>query len=369
MNIGVPKEIKNNENRVSVTPAMVMQFISNGHQVFVEQGAGLGSGFGDDEYVMAGAKIVDDAATAWSQEMVVKVKEPIKSEYKYFREDLLLFTYLHLAAEPDLTKALQDAKVTAIAYETVETHDRRLPLLQPMSEVAGRMSVIVGTNLLLKYNGGRGMLLSGVPGTGKGNVVIVGGGVAGINAAKMAMGQDANVTLLDINLDRLRYLDDVYGDKLNLLYSNEYNLETVIKEADLLIGAVLIPGAKAPKLVTEKMVKMMKPGAVIVDIAIDQGGCIETIDRVTTHDNPTYVTHGVVHYSVANMPGAASRTSTIALTNATMPYALKLANKGVAALKDDQSLLKGLNVYKGYVTYKAVADSLDLEYKSVAELL
>jgi alanine dehydrogenase len=369
MRIGVPTEIKNNENRVAATPAEVMQFLKFGHEVFVQAGAGLGSGFSDEEYIAAGAKIVSSAQEAWAQEMVIKVKEPLESEYQYFREDLLLFTYLHLAAEPHLTKALVDAKVTGVAYETVETDDRKLPLLTPMSEVAGRMSTIIGANLLLKYNGGRGVALGGVPGTGKSHVVIVGGGVAGVNAAKMAIGLDANVTLLDVNLERLRYLDDVFGRTLNTMYSNAYNLETVLKDADLLIGAVLIPGAKAPKIVTEKMVASMKPGAVIVDIAIDQGGCIETIDRVTTHDNPTYVKHGVVHYSVANMPGAVSRTSTIALTNATLSYAIKLANKGIDALKEDRALLKGLNTYKGYVTYQAVAEALDYEYKPASELL
>ena len=368
MRIGVPKEIKNNENRVALTPAEVMQFLKFGHEVYVETEAGLGSGFTDEEYVIAGAHIVDHAKDAWSQEMVMKVKEPLAAEYKFFREDLLLFTYLHLAAEKALTKALVDAKTTAIAYETVETPDRKLPLLTPMSEVAGRMSTIIGANLLLKYNGGRGVALSGVPGTGKSNVLIIGGGVAGVNAAKMAIGLDANVTLLDISLDRLRYLDDVFGRTLNTLYSNAYNLEKFIKDTDLLIGAVLIPGAKAPKLVTEEMVKSMKPGSVIVDIAIDQGGCIETIDRVSTHDNQTYLKHDVVHYSVANMPGAVSRTSTIALTNATMPYAIKIANKGLQALKDDVGLLKGLNTYKGYVTYEAVAEALDYKYVPATEL-
>lgn len=370
MKIGVPKEIKNNENRIAVTPAGVMQFVSNGHQVFVEKNAGMGSGFTDQEYIQAGANIVETAADAWACEMVMKVKEPIASEYNYFREGLLLFTYLHLAADEVLTYELMKSKVSAIAYETVETNDHKLPLLTPMSEVAGRMSTLVGANYLLKYNGGKGVLLSGVPGTPLANVVVVGGGVAGVNAAKMAIGLGANVTILDINIDRLRYLDDIFGRDIQTLYSNQFNLENAIKEADLLIGSVLIPGAKAPKLVTEAMVKQMKPGSVIVDIAIDQGGCIETIDHPTTHDNPVYVKHNVVHYSVANMPGAASRTSTIALTNATMRYAVSLANNGLSkAVAKDEGLLKGINVYNGKVTYKGVAESLNLEYVNIKNLL
>ncbi|QVK17442.1 alanine dehydrogenase [Mycoplasmatota bacterium] len=370
MRIGVPKEIKNNENRIAVTPAGVMQFIANGHQVFVETNGGLGSGFTNEEYIKAGATIVNTAEEAWACDMVMKVKEPIAPEYKFFREDLLLFTYLHLAADETLTHELVKSKMTTVAYETVESSDGKLPLLTPMSEVAGRMSVVVGSNYLLKYNGGKGILLSGVPGTPKGNVVIVGGGVAGVNAAKMAIGLGANVTILDINIDRLRYLDDVFGNDINTLYSNRFNLEQAVKEADLLVGAVLIPGAKAPKLVTDDMVAQMKPGSVIVDIAIDQGGCIATIDRPTTHDNPVYTKHDVVHYSVANMPGAASRTSTFALTNATMKYAISLANNGlIGACKKDEGLLKGINTCKGYVTYKAVSDSLNLEYGDVKDLL
>ena len=370
MKIGVPKEIKNNENRIAVTPAGVMQFVSNGHEVFVEKNAGLGSGFTDAEYIEAGASIVDTAAEAWACEMVMKVKEPIKPEYQFFRSDLILFTYLHLAADEELTHELMKSNMAAIAYETVETPDHKLPLLTPMSEVAGRMSIIVGTNYLLKYNGGRGVLLSGVPGTSRGNVVIIGGGVAGVNAAKMAIGLGANVTILDVSLDRLRYLDDVFGNDIQTLYSSKLNIINSLKEADLLVGAVLIPGAKAPKLVTEDMVKLMKPGSVIVDISIDQGGCIETIDHPTTHDNPVYVKHNVVHYSVANMPGAASRTSTIALTNATIKYALNLANDGLqTAVLKDEALLKGINVYNGKVVYKAVADSLNLEYVDINDIL
>ncbi|ERJ12316.1 alanine dehydrogenase [Haloplasma contractile] len=369
MKIGIPKEIKNNENRVSMTPAGVRQFVANNHEVFVETNAGLGSGYTNEEYVEAGATIVESASDAWAQEMVIKVKEPLECEYQYFREDLLLYTYLHLAAEPKLTEALVNSKVTGIAYETVETPDRKLPLLTPMSEVAGRLSVVMGSHYLVRHYGGEGILLSGVPGTPRGKVTIVGGGVAGVNAAKMAMGLGAKVTILDINLDRLRYLDDVFGDDINTIYSNEYNLEQELKDTDLLIGAVLIPGTKAPKLVTEDMVKKMKQGSVIVDIAIDQGGCIETIDRITTHDNPVYEKHGVLHYSVANMPGAVSRTSTQALTNATLRQGLALANKGyIDACLQDKSLYKGINTLKGHVTYKGVAQSLGYDYKEASSL-
>ncbi len=370
MKIGVPKEIKNNENRVAVTPAGVMQFVSHGHQVLVEKNAGLGSGFTNEEYIQAGAQMVNEASEAWACEMVLKVKEPIAPEYKFFRDDLLLFTYLHLAADEELTHELLKTKITAIAYETVQTPDHKLPLLMPMSEVAGRMSIIMGANYLLKYNGGTGVLLSGVPGTPNANVVVVGGGVAGVNAAKMAIGLGANVTILDINIDRLRYLDDIFGRDIHTLYSNKFNLEQAVKDADLVIGSVLIPGAKAPKLVTENMVAQMRPGSVIVDIAIDQGGCIETIDRATTHDNPVYTKHGVIHYSVANMPGAASRTSTIALTNATMKYALNLADNGLLeACVKDEGLLQGINVCNGKVTFKGVSDSLNLEYTDIKDEL
>lgn len=370
MRIGVPKEIKNSENRVSITPAGVMQLVSHNHQVFIEKNAGMGAGFSDEEYQQVGAVIVETAKEAWDQEMVLKVKEPIKEEYQYFREGLILFTYLHLAAEPELTKELMEKGVIAIAYETVETSDRRLPLLTPMSEVAGRMSVVIGATYLLKHNGGKGMLLSGVPGTPRANVVIIGAGIAGLNAAKMAIGMEADVTLLDINLDKLRYIDDIYGRDVQTLYSNTYNIAKSVKNADLLIGAVLIPGAKAPKLVTEEMVKQMKPGSVIVDIAIDQGGCVETIDHPTTHMDPVYIKHGVVHYAVANIPGAASRTSTLALTNATLAYTVNLANLGfVEAIKQDPRLAKGVNIYKGKITYKAVAEAMKMDYTPLETLL
>ncbi|HYK72685.1 MAG TPA: alanine dehydrogenase [Pseudoneobacillus sp.] len=370
MRIGVPKEIKNNENRVAMTPAGVVNLTKFGHEVYVETGAGLGSGFTDEDYFNAGGKIVDTAAEAWGMEMVMKVKEPLPSEYTYFREGLILFTYLHLAPEPELTKALVDNKVVGIAYETVQTANGALPLLTPMSEVAGRMSAQIGAQFLEKVHGGQGILLSGVPGVQRGTVTIIGGGVAGTNAAKMAIGLGAKVTMLDLNPDRLRQLDDLFGADVTTLMSNPYNIAEAVKESDLVIGAVLIPGAKAPKLVTEEMIKSMKPGSVVVDIAIDQGGIFETTDRITTHDNPTYTKHGVVHYAVANMPGAVPRTSTIALTNVTVPYAVQIANKGYKqASLDNEAILKGINTLDGYVTYEAVAKDQSLEYKGARELL
>lgn len=362
MRIGVPTEIKNNENRVAMTPAGVVNLVLYGHEVYIESGAGLGSGFTDEDYVAAGGHIVDSAAEAWSMDMVMKVKEPLPSEYSYFREGLILFTYLHLAPEPELTKALIDNKVIGIAYETVELN-RALPLLTPMSEVAGRMATQIGAQFLEKIHGGKGVLLSGVPGVRRSKVTIIGGGVAGTNAAKMAVGLGANVTILDLNPDRLRQLDDIFGSDVTTLMSNPLNIEQAVREADLVIGAVLIPGAKAPKLVTEDMIKAMTPGSVVVDIAIDQGGIFETTDRITTHDDPTYVKHGVVHYAVANMPGAVPRTSTIALTNVTVPYAVQIANKGYKkACLDNEALLKGINTLNGYVTYQAVAEAHAVDY-------
>jgi alanine dehydrogenase len=370
MRIGVPKEIKNNENRVAMTPAGVVNLVQFGHEVFVEKGAGLGSGFTDEDYQAAGAKLVNSAEEAWSMEMVMKVKEPLPEEYKYFREGLILFTYLHLAPEPELTKALIEKKVVGIAYETVQLPNGTLPLLTPMSEVAGRMATQVGAQFLEKINGGMGILLSGVPGVQRGKVTIIGGGVAGTNAAKMAIGLGAKVTIIDLNPDRLRQLDDIFGSEVTTLMSNPYNIAEAVKDSDLVIGAVLIPGAKAPKLVTEEMVKSMKKGSVVVDIAIDQGGIFETTDRITTHSDPTYVKHGVVHYAVANMPGAVPRTSTFALTNVTVPYALQIANKGYRqASLENEALLKGINTLNGYVTYKAVADAHGLEYRDARELL
>ncbi|PKR84301.1 alanine dehydrogenase [Heyndrickxia camelliae] len=370
MRIGVPKEIKNNENRVAMTPAGVVTLTKAGHEVFIETGAGSGSGFIDGDYAQAGAKIVQTAEEAWSMDMVMKVKEPLQSEYKYFREGLILFTYLHLAAEPELTKALLESKVIGIAYETVQLPNRSLPLLTPMSEVAGRMAPQIGAQFLEKNHGGKGILLSGVPGVQRGKVTIIGGGMAGTNAAKMAVGLGAEVTVIDLNPDRLRQLDDIFGSEITTLMSNPYNIAESVKDADLVIGAVLIPGAKAPKLVTEEMIASMKPGSVVVDIAIDQGGIFETSDRITTHDNPTYEKHGVVHYAVANMPGAVPRTSTIALTNVTVPYALQIANKGYKqACLDNEPLFKGINTINGNCTYQAVADSLQLEYVDAKTLL
>ncbi|CAG9611411.1 Alanine dehydrogenase [Bacillus rhizoplanae] len=370
MRIGVPTEIKNNENRVAMTPAGVVHLIHNGHEVFVQKGAGLGSGFTDEAYVEAGATIVETAQEAWNQEMVMKVKEPIASEYGYFSEGLILFTYLHLAPEPELTKALIENKVVAIAYETVQLDNRSLPLLAPMSEVAGRMSAQIGAQFLEKTKGGKGILLAGVPGVKRGKVTIIGGGQAGTNAAKIAVGLGADVTIIDLSPDRLRQLDDIFGNQVATLMSNPYNIAEAVKESDLVIGAVLIPGAKAPKLVTEEMIKSMEPGSVVVDIAIDQGGIFETTDRITTHDNPTYEKHGVVHYAVANMPGAVPRTSTLALTNVTVPYAVQIANKGYKkACLDNSALLKGINTLDGYVTFEAVAEAHGLQYADAKELL
>ncbi|MCL2521135.1 MAG: alanine dehydrogenase [Spirochaetaceae bacterium] len=369
MTIGVPKEIKNNENRVAMTPTGVEVMVKAGHQVFVETNGGNGSGFTDAEYVAAGATMVT-AKEAWGKEMVVKVKEPLKEEYAYFYEGLILFTYLHLAAEEELTKALIDKKVVAIAYETVELADGSLPLLTPMSEVAGRMATQIGARFLERPQGGIGMLLGGIPGVKAANVAVIGGGIVGTNAAKMAVGMGANVTILDSNPKRLRELDDLFGNSAQTLMSNSANIAEAVKESNLVIGAVLIPGAKAPKLVSEEMVKAMKPRSVIVDVAIDQGGIFATIDRITTHAEPTYEKHGVVHYAVANMPGAVPRTSTFGLTNVTLPYALLIASKGYkAALADNKALLKGLNVYQGKVTYKAVSEAFSLPFSEATALL
>ena len=370
MQIGVPKEIKNNENRIAITPSGVVQLTKSGHEVFIEQGAGIGSGFTDKEFIGAGARMVTTAAEAWQKEMVRKVKEPIYPEYGYFREGLILFTYLHLAPEPELTEALLTKKVVGIAYETVRTANGALPLLTPMSEVAGRMASQIGAQFLEKVHGGKGILLGGVPGVRCGKVTIIGGGIAGANAAKIALGLGAHVTILDISLDRLRELDDLFDGKVATLTSTPYNIANEVKESDLVIGAVLIPGAKAPKLVTEAMIASMEPGSVVVDIAIDQGGIFETTDRITTHDDPVYVKHGVVHYAVANMPGAVPRTSTIALTNATIPYALQIANKGYRkACLDNDELLKGLNTLEGFITYEAVANAQGLAYTNAKDLL
>jgi alanine dehydrogenase len=363
MNIGIPKEIKNNENRVAVTPAGALEFVQHGHKVLVERGAGLGSGFTDEEYHEAGAVLLAEAKDVWDQaDMIMKVKEPLLSEYGYFRKGLILFTYLHLAAEPELAKALVASGVHAIAYETVNVNGT-LPLLTPMSEVAGRMAAQIGAQLLERPHGGKGILLSGVPGVARGKVTIIGGGVVGMNAAKIAVGLGADVTLLDLSIPRLRQLDDIFGNQIHTLVSSPANIAKAVADTDLLICAVLIPGAKAPRLVTEAMVKTMKPGSVIVDVAVDQGGVVETIDHITTHDNPTYVKHGVVHYAVANMPGAVPRTSTLALTNATMPFALKLAGTELQQLlAANPAIRSGANVINGRVTHEAVARDLGYDY-------
>jgi alanine dehydrogenase len=369
MIIGVPKEIKNNENRVALTPAGVVSYVQAGHKVLIETNAGIGSGFTNEEYVAAGAAIIEDAGDVWTQaDMIMKVKEPLENEYKYFREGLILFTYLHLAADPELAKELLEKGIIGVAYETVQV-GRALPLLAPMSEVAGRMATQIGAHYLQTTYGGKGILLAGVPGVERGKVTIVGGGNVGTNAAKMAIGLGADVTILDINADRLRQLDDIFGNSIQTLMSSPYNIAKCVAESDLVIGAVLIPGAKAPKLVTEEMIKTMKPGSVVVDPAIDQGGSIET-SFATTHDNPTFVKHDVVHYCVANMPGAVARTSTMALTNATVPYGIQIANKGIAkAIIENPALKLGINTAHGEVTYETVAKDLGYEYVSVEKAL
>lgn len=371
MIIGVPKEIKNNENRVAITPAGVETFVKEGHRVLIQHNAGIGSGISNQDFIQAGAEIIATAEEVFAAaDMIIKVKEPLAQEYALFKEGQILFTYLHLAPELELTKALLDKKVVGIAYETIQLENGSLPLLTPMSEVAGRMAVQIGAQYLEKPKGGQGILLGGVPGVAAGEVVIIGGGVVGINAAKMAIGLGAQVTIIDKSAERLRFLDDIFGGRIKTLMSNSYNIERAVKAADLLIGAVLIPGARAPHLVTEDMVKQMKIGSVIVDVAIDQGGSIETIDRVTTHAEPVYEKHGVVHYAVANMPGAVARTSTYALTNVTLGYALEIANKGyLKAIKENKALALGVNVIGGKLTYKAVAEALNLNYTSLNEVL
>jgi alanine dehydrogenase len=370
MIIGVPKEVKDHESRVGVTPAGVKSLVEAGHKVLVEQNAGALSAFPDAEYQAAGAEIVGSAHDVWRlAEMVVKVKEPVEKEYRHFREGLVLFTYLHLAPLTELTNALLEKKVTGIAYETVRDRAGALPLLTPMSEVAGRLSVQIGATYLQKAHGGRGLLLGGVPGVAPGNVCIIGGGIVGTNAAKMALGLGAKVTMLDLNLNRLRELDDIFGGRVFTVASNSYNVEQAVREADLVIGGVLIPGAAAPKIVTRKMVEKMKPGAVIVDVAIDQGGCIETA-RPTTHSEPSYEVNGVVHYCVTNMPAAVPNTSTLALTNATFPYVLKLAKLGAeAAIADDNGIAEGVNTFNGVLTYGAVAEAQQRAWTPVAELV
>jgi len=370
MIVGLPKEVKDNEYRVGLVPAGVKALTSGGHTVLVQTKAGDGSGITDKEYLTAGAEIVDSAEEIWSRgEMVVKVKEPIASEYGFLREGLILYTYLHLAPARELTRALLDGGVIGVAYETITNDQGHLPLLTPMSEVAGRMSIQVGATFLERINGGRGVLLGGVPGVAPGRVTIIGGGVVGINAAKIAVGFGASVTMIDRDLERLRYLDDVFGSRIRTLASNPYTIAESVAASDLVVGAVLVPGAAAPKLVTRDMLRDMPRGSVIVDVAVDQGGCIETT-KPTTHSQPTYYVENVLHYGVTNMPGAVPRTSTFALTNATLPLALRLAKYGaVEAFKRDPHLKNGVNTYKGKVTYQAVADDQGLEYTPIEKLI
>jgi len=367
MVIGVPKEIKTNENRVALVPAGVEAFAQGGHAVLVESGAGLGSGFGDDAYRAAGATVVATAAEVWARaDMVLKVKEPIAPEWPHMRAGQVIYTYFHFAASRELTEAVMRSGAIAVAYETVQLPSGELPLLTPMSEVAGRMAVQQGAKYLEKVFGGSGILLGGVPGVAPGEVVIIGGGVVGINAAKIAAGLGAHVTILDVSLPRLRYLDDVLPANVDTAYSNRYNILEAIQHADLVIGAVLLPGAKAPHLVTRADLALMKPGTVIVDVAVDQGGCVETI-RPTTHEDPTYFVDGILHYGVANMPGGVPRTSTLALTNATLPYGLKLAKLGWReACRQDASLAKGLNIIEGTIVYPAVAEAFGLPHAPLA---
>jgi len=370
MIIGVPKEIKSNENRVALTPAGALELTRRKHQVFVQSTAGEGSGFKDADYVQAGATILPTIEETYAKaEMVLKVKEPIASEYGLIREDHLVFTYFHFASYEPLTTAMIASKAVCLAYETVEMPDRSLPLLVPMSEVAGRMAIQEGAKYLEKPVKGRGVLLGGVPGVAPGKVLVLGGGVVGTQAAKMAAGLGAQVTLLDVNLNRLRYLSDVMPANVITMFSNEYNIRQLIQDHDLIVGAVLIPGAKAPHLITREMLKLMRPGTVVVDVAVDQGGCIETCTP-TTHDNPTFIIDDIVHYCVANMPGAVPYTSTVALTNATLPFTIQLANKGwKQACKDNNELKKGLNIIHGQVVYKGVADAFGLPYHDVQKFI
>ncbi|MFC5699807.1 alanine dehydrogenase [Cohnella faecalis] len=371
MIVGLPKEIKKQEYRVALTPAGAGMLARQGHEVIVQEGAGVGSGFADEEYAQAGATLVAGPEAVWEKaELIVKVKEPLPEEFGFFRAGQLLFTYLHLAAAVPLAKALTERQVTAIAYETMQAPNGTLPLLTPMSEVAGRMSVQEGAKYLEAFHGGRGVLLGGVPGVPPADVIIIGGGIVGTNAAKMAIGLGANVVVLEKNGDRMRYLDDVFQGRLRTLTSNPHNIASAVRKADLLIGAVLVPGARAPRLVTEEMVKTMKKGAVIVDVAIDQGGSIETIDRVTTHENPVYEKHGVIHYAVANMPGAVPRTSTLALTNVTIDFVLLLAANGFRkAVEASPMLGLGVNVHRGAVTHRQVAEAVGFPYTPLDGLL
>jgi alanine dehydrogenase len=370
MIVGCPKEIKTREYRVGLVPGGVLALTGRGHTVLMEKGAGLGSGVPDAAYEQAGARIVEKSAEVWSRaDMIVKVKEPIASEYGLMKEGQTIYTYFHLAADKPLSKALIDRKIAAVAYETIQTDDGQLPLLKPMSEVAGRMAVQVGALHLQKEHGGKGILLAGVPGVRRGKVVILGGGVVGTNSAKLASGMGADTVVLDVNINRLAYLDDVFGSRITPIYSDPAQIAKYVREADVVIGGVLIPGAKAPRLVSEKLISEMQEGSVVVDVAVDQGGCIETC-HPTTHDNPTYMVHGVVHYCVANMPGAVAQTSTFALTNATIGYGLRLADLGVVeAVRRDRALALGVNTFNGHTTYEAVAEAHDFEYTPLDKAL
>lgn len=370
MIIGVPKEIKTHENRVSLQPGGVLQFKRNGHKVLVEAGAGLGSGFTDEMYIENGAEMISTADEVWGKaDMIMKVKEPIAVEYPRMKQGQIIFTYFHFAASRELTEAVQASGAIAIAYETVEKSDGSLPLLVPMSEVAGRMAAQEGAKYLEKATGGRGVLLGGIPGVPPANVIVLGGGIVGVNAAKIAAGMGANTLILDINIPRLRYLDDVMPKNVKTLFSTEGNIRALLPQTDLVIGAVLIPGAKAPNLIRRDMLSLMRPGTVMVDVAIDQGGCFET-SRATTHDDPIYIIEDVVHYCVANMPGAVPYTSTLGLTNVTLPYAVQIANKGWrTALSEDPELKMGLNIADGKIVYKVVADAFDMEYVPISEVL
>lgn len=369
MKIGIPKEIKNNENRVALPPAGVYELVQEGHEVLVEANAGIGSTFSDEAYRAVGATIVANAADVWAADMVMKVKEPLPEEYSYLRAGLLLFTYLHVAANPELAKALMSSKVRAIGYENVQLANGALPLLSPMSEIAGRMAVQIGAQFLEKIYGGKGVLLSGVPGVRKGQVTIIGGGVAGTNAAKMALGLGAQVTILDVSIPRLQELDQLFDGQVQTLFSNRFNIEAAIQQADLVIGAVLLPGKKAPNLVTREMVKTMAEKSVIVDIAIDQGGIFETEDRVTTHDDPTYIQENVIHYAVANMPGAVPQTATLALSIATLPYAKQLATDPEKALRTNAALARGVIAFDGHFTLKEAAQDLAIDAVELSELI
>jgi len=369
--IGVPREIKSDEQRVAVTPAGVEMLARAGHVVLVQRQAGEGAGFADEEYATAGAVMVNDGQAVWQEaKLIVKVKEPLAPEYPFIGSEHLIFTYLHLAAVPELARVLAEKKAVALAYETMQKRDGSLPLLEPMSEIAGRMAVQVGARLLEKTNGGRGVLIGGVPGVPPAEVVILGGGVVGTGAARVALGMGARVTVLDISAERLRVLYDLFDGRVLTYISNSHTIQKAVQYADLLIGAVLIPGARAPRLVTEEMVKTMKPGACIIDVSVDQGGSIETIDRITTHSQPTYLRHGVIHYAVANMPGAVPRTATFALTNVTLPYLMQLATRGYReAMLSDQCLAAGANLLGGHCTHAAVAEALGMDYVPLAEAL